>query len=158
MAWQFHRNLAFVFVVLSIITEAIIVAYDGYLAQVGGTLATLEGVVAVQIILAILLFARPSWGLTLTLVLSALWLLGQLANAFSSGPPGVTFPQGFIGYIFGYGAISPNAAAGCPYGCPPFGYSALVSIVLQVPVTLFAFSGRSALKRSKTPKPAAATT
>ncbi|MDA4128930.1 MAG: hypothetical protein OK422_05710 [Thaumarchaeota archaeon] len=92
------------------------------------------------------------------LFLSALWLLGQLGSAFAVSPPGVTFPQGFTSYIFGYGAIPPNAAVGCPYGCPPFSYSALVSIILQIPVILFAFMGRSAFRRSRMPKAAGPTT
>ena len=146
MDWRGYRNLTFLFVVLSIITDAIIVSLDGYLPR--GTLTNLEGVIAVYVILAVLLFARPSWGLTTTFVLSALWFLAQLGNAFfSSAPPTLTFPQGFAAYIFGYGAIPPNAAVGCPYGCPPFSYSALASIILQIPVILFAFNGRRAIRR-----------
>ncbi len=147
MNWHRYRNLTLLFVVLSIITDAIIVAFDGYVPR--GTLTTLEGVIVVYLILTVLLFVRPSWGVTITLVLSALWLLGQLGNAlFISPPPNLAFPQGFTAYIFGYGAIPPNAAIGCPYGCPPFSYSAFVSIILQIPVILFAFIGRSSLRRS----------
>src|SRR3989442_5206066 len=95
--------------VLSIITDATIVAFDGYVPR--GTLTNLEGVIAVYVILAILLLARPSCGLTITLVLSALWLLAQLGNAFfSSAPPGFTLPRGFTAYIFGNCCIRPNRA------------------------------------------------
>ena len=157
MDWRGYRKLTLLFMVLSIITDATIVFFDGYVPR--GTLTNLEGVIAVYVILAVLLLARPSWGLTITLVLSALWLLAQLGNAFfSSAPPGFTFPQGFTAYIFGYGAIPPNAAIGCPYGCPPFGYSALASIILQIPVILLAFMGRSAIRRGSMLKAATMTT
>ena len=92
MDWRGYRKLTLLFVVLSIITDATIVAFDGYVPR--GTLTNLEGVIAVYVILVVLLLARPSWGLTITLVLSALWLLAQLGNAFfSSAPPGFTFPK-----------------------------------------------------------------
>jgi len=137
-----------VLIALSALTDAIIYAYDGYLAQFGrGTLSLVGGVAVVFVVLALLLFARPSLGFNLTLVLSLLWLLGQLGNAFSSGPSSATFPHGFTAYILGYGAISANAVNGCPYGCPPFGYSALASIVLQIPLLIVAFLGRRSLRR-----------
>jgi len=155
--WRGYRKLTLLFVVLSIITDATIVAFDGYVPR--GTLTNLEGVIAVYVILAVLLLARPSWGLTITLALSALWLLAQLGNAFfNAAPPGFTFPQGFTAYIFGYGAIPPNAAIGCPYGCPPFGLSALASLILQIPVILLAFMGRSSISRGSMLKAATMTT
>src|SRR2546428_7666321 len=82
MDWRGYRKLTLLFVVLSIITDATIVAFDGYVPR--GTLTNLEGVIAVYVILVVLLLARPSWGLTITLVLSALWLLAQLGTRFSA--------------------------------------------------------------------------
>src|SRR2546427_5528732 len=45
--WRALRNLTVLFVILSIIVDAIIIAFDGLLTKFGGTLLDLEGAVVV---------------------------------------------------------------------------------------------------------------
>jgi hypothetical protein len=82
---------------------------------------------------------KPRLGFRLTTVWATLIFLGQLGNALNPGMGSADFPQGFPAYLLGISAVSPSSV--CPYSCPPFRFSALALLLVQVPLILVASLG-----------------
>jgi hypothetical protein len=138
-----------------LLIAAVILAEDVPLKKLsvhGGE--ALTSAMVVYEILVVLMVTRTRLGFTVGLIPSTLMLLAQIVNDFVplSGfiPPDEMakfFPNGFTAYVLGFSPV--NDPMLCPKACPPFAYSALVFLVLQVPLIFAWYLGLRSEKLSR---------
>jgi hypothetical protein len=153
-----YRVIALILLAFSLFLAGIILNDDGLLKKLApGNAEAFASVTIVYGILLVLLATKVKIGFYLGLLSSILWLFAQIANVLIPVNSFVTasnialfFPQGFTSYLLGLAPV--HNATLCPYTCPPLQYSALISLVIQVPLVLSCYFGLRAEKKASFPK------
>lgn len=149
-----YRTIAIILLAFSLFLAGIILNDDGLLKKLApGNAEAFASVTIVYGILLVLLATKVKVGFMLGLLSSTLWLFAQIANVLIPINSFVTasnialfFPQGFASYVLGFAPVHNSTL--CPYTCPPLQYSALISLVIQVPLILSCYLGLKAEKKA----------
>ena len=152
-----YRVIAVILLAFSLFLAGIILNDDGLLKKLApGNAEAFASVTIVYGILLVLLATKVKVGFMLGLLSSILWLFAQIANVLIPVNSFVTasnialfFPQGFASYLLGLAPVHNSTL--CPYTCPPLQYSALISLVIQVPLVLSCYFGLRAEKKASLP-------
>jgi hypothetical protein len=153
-----YRVIALILLAFSLFLAGIILNDDGLLKKLApGNAEAFTSVTIIYGILFVLLATKVKIGFMLGLLSSTLWLFAQIANVLIPVNSFVTasnialfFPHGFASYVLGLAPIHNPML--CPYTCPPFQFSALISLVIQAPLVLTCYLGLRAEKKAFVPR------
>ncbi|MEM2041131.1 MAG: hypothetical protein QXI52_04405 [Nitrososphaerota archaeon] len=131
---------------LSIVVGLIILAFDGLLwfdNPLNGHATALVAFTAIQVLILVLLFARPWIGIRVVFYWSLLYLIILLLNPLTGPMVGISI-EAFALYLFGVTPIASTPQFSCPFLCPPFviTYDLLIIIQLVIVVAVLSIQRR----------------
>ncbi|MHB8568294.1 MAG: hypothetical protein ACYC7D_07495 [Nitrososphaerales archaeon] len=159
-----YRVISLFMIGFSLFLSGIILNDDGLVKKLApGNAEAFTSVTIIYGILFVLLVTKVRLGFILSLLSSTLWLFAQITNVLIPVNSFVTasnialyFPHGFAAYVLGLAPVHDPTL--CPYTCPPLQYSALISLVIQVPLIVSCYLGVRAERKVALPRPITQTT